>query len=197
MDRLEVATRGRSPLATLKAAAVEMRSYALERPALSVATLRAPNTDSPHWRQGYDRLQTFVADLLTKVGLLGVEAKHASRGLQSLARGFVVHELMNSFQDNASSDEAYECAVDMFVEGLQAVSAAKDYRPIGTATDFALPMEASSTGKTSEAIEELTHKSKVDHDGQTSERMRHQKTGRTLLDRHLVERDNRMLKVAR
>lgn len=193
MDRLEVVTRGKSPLAALKATAIEMRSYALERPALSAATLRAPNTDSRDWRQGYDRLQTFVADLLAKIGLFGVEAKHASRGLQSLARGFVVHELMNSFQDNASPDDAYECAVDMFVEGLQAVSAAKDYRPIDAATDFALPMEASSAGKT---IEELTHRSKADQDSQALERMHHQNTDRTLLDRQFVGRVDRTLKIA-
>jgi hypothetical protein len=104
---------------------------------------------------------------------------------------------MNSFQDNASPDDAYECAVDMFVEGLQAVSEAKNYSPIDAATDFALSMEASSAGKTSETIEGLTHKPKVDQDGQTSERVHHQKTGRTLSDRQLVDRDDRMLKIAR
>lgn len=141
VDRLRMACEGKSRQAALKAAAFEMRSYALERPALSAATLRAPNTASLEWRLGYNRLQNFIASLFAEYGLNSRAANQASYILQSLVRGFVVHQLMNSFYIATSYDDSYEVAIDMFIEGLQTIkrsTPAEAHRPISLATTLTL-----------------------------------------------------------
>src|SRR4051794_23312010 len=50
LDRLRNARKGRSSFAALRSVAIEMRQYAVERPAFWAAALRTPVTDCTEWR---------------------------------------------------------------------------------------------------------------------------------------------------
>ena len=76
-----------------------MRLYALERPALSAATFRTPTTDTPEWQAEVDQLRKFMISILSECGLRDKAADEALRILRSLVRGFVLHEVMDSFVD--------------------------------------------------------------------------------------------------
>jgi hypothetical protein len=118
LGRLQAACENKRSFEALKAAAHTMRWYALERPAMSAATFRTPTTDTAEWRAAVDDLRVFMAGILSECGLRGEAADQALRILRSLVRGFVVHEVMDSFFDPVSYDECYDNAIEMFIAGL-------------------------------------------------------------------------------
>jgi hypothetical protein len=118
LGRLEAACESKRSFEALKAAAHTMRLYALERPAMSAATFRTPTTDTAEWRAAVEDLRIFMAGILSECGLRGNAADEALRILRSLVRGFVVHEVMDSFYDSVSYDECFDHAVEMFMAGL-------------------------------------------------------------------------------
>jgi hypothetical protein len=118
LGRLQAACENKRSFEALKAAAHAMRLYALERPAMSAATFRTPTTDTAEWRAAVDDLRVFMAGILSECGLRGEAADQALRILRSLVRGFVVHEVMDSFFDPVSYEECYDNAIEMFIAGL-------------------------------------------------------------------------------
>jgi hypothetical protein len=118
LGRVQAACENKRSFEALKAAAPAMRLYALERPAMSAATFRTPTTDTAEWRAAVDDLRAFMAAILSECGLRGEAAEQALRVLRSLVRGFVVHEVMDSFFDPVSYDECYDNAIEMFIAGL-------------------------------------------------------------------------------
>ncbi|MGY4435211.1 hypothetical protein ACVWWO_007688 [Bradyrhizobium sp. F1.13.1] len=60
----------------------------------------------------------FMTQILSECGLRGTAADDALRILRSLVRGFVLHEVMDSFFDTPSYDGCYESAIEMFIAGL-------------------------------------------------------------------------------
>jgi hypothetical protein len=118
LGRLQAACENKRSFEALKAAARTMRLYALERPAMSAATFRTPTTDTAEWRAAVDDLRVFMAKILSECGLRGEAADQALRILRSLVRGFVVHEVMDSFFDPVSYEECYDNAIEMFIGGL-------------------------------------------------------------------------------
>jgi hypothetical protein len=118
LSRLQAACENKRSFAALRAAAHTMRLYALERPAMSAATFRTPTTDTAEWREAVDELRIFMVGILAECGLRGNAADEALRILRSLVRGFVVHEVMDSFFDPVSYDECYDRAIEMFIAGL-------------------------------------------------------------------------------
>lgn len=118
LSRLEAACENKKSFEALRAAAHTMRSYALERPAMSAATFRTPTTDTAEWRAAVDSLRAFMTGIISECGLGGKAADEALRILRSLVRGFVLHEVMDSFFDPASYDESYDNAIEMFIAGL-------------------------------------------------------------------------------
>jgi Tetracyclin repressor-like, C-terminal domain len=115
---LQAACENKRSFDALRAAAHTMRLYALERPAMSAATFRTPTTDTAEWRAAVDDLRVFMTGILSECGLRGKAADDALRILRSLVRGFVVHEVMDSFFDPVSYDECYANAIEMFIGGL-------------------------------------------------------------------------------
>jgi WHG domain-containing protein len=95
-----------------------MRRYALERPGMSAATFRTPETDSPEWRAAQMQLATVVFSVLAQLGVQGVNAFHALRIIRSFVRGFVLHEMGASFLEPLEHDASYELGIDMLIEGL-------------------------------------------------------------------------------
>src|SRR3954468_23356137 len=69
LARLQVACDNKCSLDALRAAALTMRLYALERPLLSAATFRTPTTDTPEWRAVVEDLRRFMSSILSECGL--------------------------------------------------------------------------------------------------------------------------------
>ena len=95
-----------------------MRRYALERPGMSAATFRTPETDSPEWRAAQMQIVAVVFSVFAQLGLHGEGAFHALRCLRSFVRGFVLHEMGASFLEPLEHDASYELGIDMFIAGL-------------------------------------------------------------------------------
>ena len=115
--RIEGEVKGKSGADALRAMALGMRSYALERPGLSAATFRNPIIDSPEWRAGSELAQT-VFGVFAQIGLEGEQAQHALRMLRSLVRGFVLNEMALSFSDSLDYERSFELAIEVFIQGL-------------------------------------------------------------------------------
>ena len=116
--RIEGEVEGKSGADALRAMALGMRSYALERPGLSAATFRNPVIDSPEWREAGSELAQTVFGVFAQIGLEGEQAQHALRMLRSLVRGFVLNEMALSFSDSLDYERSYELAIEVFIQGL-------------------------------------------------------------------------------
>jgi hypothetical protein len=97
-----------------------MRTYALERPGMSAATFRTPETDCAEWRAAQRELGSVVLSVFAELGVHGEQALHALRILRSLVRGFVLHEMGASFLEPLEHDVSYQLGIDMFIAGLAA-----------------------------------------------------------------------------
>jgi hypothetical protein len=95
-----------------------MRRYALERPGMSAATFRTPETDSPEWRAAQMQIVAVVFSVFAQLDVHGEGAFHALRCLRSFLRGFVLHEMAASFLEPLEHDASYELGIDMFIAGL-------------------------------------------------------------------------------
>ena len=123
LSRLQAACENKKSFEALRAAAHTMRSYALECPAMSAATFRTPITDTAEWRTAVDSLRVFMIGILSECGLREKAADEALRILRGLVRGFVLHEVMDSFFAPGSYDESYDNAIEMFLAGLPVLQA--------------------------------------------------------------------------
>ena len=120
-EAVERAIAGKSGAEALHAMMVAMRRYALDRPGMSAATFRTPETDSPEWRSASMELGAVVLGVFGQLGVRGDEAHHALRILRAIIRGFVLHEMASSFLEPLSHDQSYEATIRVFTEGLSAL----------------------------------------------------------------------------
>lgn len=122
---LKNARNSKSSFAALRAIAGEMRQFAIEHPGLAAAAFRTPATECPEWQQAYEGLREFMLAVFAECDLYGRKSDDALHILQSLVRGFALHELMNTFLHEYSYDETYERALDIFIAGLRAGETAR------------------------------------------------------------------------
>lgn len=120
LGRLENARNSKSSFSALRAIAGEMRRFAVEHPGLAAAAFRTPATNCPEGHQAYQELREFTLGVAAECNLDGREGDDVLHILRSLARGFALHELTNSFLHNYSYDETYERALDILIAGLRA-----------------------------------------------------------------------------
>ena len=120
--RLQEACEGRSGHEALTAAAHAMRSYALERPALAAVAFRTPPSDCHEWQEVYVQSREFFLSIFADCGLRGQAADQALHILRSLVRGFVLHEIMNTFLYIFSYEESFDCGMRVFIAGLPALA---------------------------------------------------------------------------
>ena len=120
-EAVEQAIAGKTGTDALRAMMVAMRRYALERPGMSAATFRTPETDSPEWRSAYMELGAVTLGVFGQLGVRGEQAQHALRIMRSLVRGFVLHEMSSSFLEPQTHEQSYELAIKVFTEGLSAL----------------------------------------------------------------------------
>lgn len=130
LPRLVAAREGKSSYDALIAVAHAIRRYALERPALSAAALRAAAADCEEWRDAHRRLHNFMMDVLGECGLQGEPAEAALTMLRSLVRGYVMHETMHTLVGVVSYDDAFDKALQVFVAGLPVFAHAAEDRSI-------------------------------------------------------------------
>jgi hypothetical protein len=112
------ARQGKTSYEALKAVSQAMRRFALARPGLSAAAFRSPTTDTPEWREAHEQLRKFMISIFAECGVHGRAAAEALQILRCLVRGFVLHEVMDSFLITYPYDESYEKAMDVFIAGL-------------------------------------------------------------------------------
>jgi hypothetical protein len=117
-EALERAIAGNTGADALRAMMLAMRRYALDRPGMSAATFRTPETDSPEWRAASMELGSVVLGVFGQLGVRGEQAQHALRILRSIVRGFVLHEMASSFLEPLGHDQSYELSIKVFTEGL-------------------------------------------------------------------------------
>jgi hypothetical protein len=117
-EAVEHAIAGKTGADALYAMMQAMRRYALDRPGMSAATFRTPETDSPEWRAAAMELGAVALGVFGQLGIRGEQAQHALRILRSLLRGFVLHEMGGSFIEPQSHDQSYDIAIKVFTEGL-------------------------------------------------------------------------------
>lgn len=117
-EAIEVGIAGKRGADAMRGLMQAMRAYALERPGMSAATFRTPETDCAEWRAPQRELATVVLGVFAELGVHGEQALHALRILRSLVRGFVLHEMGASFLDPLEHDVSYEFGIDMFIAGL-------------------------------------------------------------------------------
>jgi hypothetical protein len=117
-QHIEGGIAGKTGAGALRAAMLSMRRYAMERPGMSAATFRNPDTDSPEWRAAQMELVAIMFAIFSQLGIRGVQAQHALRVLRSFVRGFVLHEMGASFLDPLEHDQSYAIGIDIFIEGL-------------------------------------------------------------------------------
>jgi hypothetical protein len=117
-EAIEQGIAGKQGAEAMRGMIRAMRRYALERPGMSAATFRTPETDCAEWRAAQRDLGTVVLAVFDQLGVRGEEAQHALRMLRSIVRGFVLHEMGASFLEPLDHDRSYELGIDMFIEGL-------------------------------------------------------------------------------
>jgi hypothetical protein len=115
---IEADIAGRSGAEALRAAMMSMRRYAMDRPGMSAATFRNPETDSPEWRAAQMELGGIMFAIFAELGIRGEQAQHALRILRSFVRGFVMHEMGASFLEPLEYDQSYAIGVEIFIKGL-------------------------------------------------------------------------------
>ena len=115
---LEEGIAGKQGAEALRGLMQAMRAYALERPGMSAATFRSPETDCAEWRAAQRDLGAVVLSVFAELGVRDEQALHALRILRSFVRGFVLHEMGASFLEPLEHDVSYELGIDMFIAGL-------------------------------------------------------------------------------
>jgi len=119
--RLELDIGNATGNEAVRAMALAMRAFALERPGLSAATFRNSITDSPEWRREGELLGGVALRVFQSAGLNLEQGINALRILRALVRGFVLHEMAASFLETVDYDRLYAVAVDVFIRGLDAL----------------------------------------------------------------------------
>lgn len=121
--RLRTACEGKTAFDALKSVALEMRQFAMERPALWAAASRTPTTDCAEWRAGHEELCGLIKSVFAECGVQGQHAEDALYLLRSLVRGFAAHQILGSFLHVHSYDEIFERVVEIYVAGVRSVAA--------------------------------------------------------------------------
>ncbi len=113
---------GKSGPEALRAMAHAMRQFALNRPALTAATLQNIGEDgAARPMPAASELNAVALKILALHKVTGESARHALRMLKSLVRGFTLHEMTASYRESLDYERSFEFAVDVFIEGIPAL----------------------------------------------------------------------------
>jgi AcrR family transcriptional regulator len=124
-ERLESAAIGQAGPAGLLAVAQAYRSYIKENPGLYLNSLRASgkqDVPDPEQQAGEERAVRVVLVMFASLGLGGVDAIHAARGLRSAVHGFATLEIAGGFGLPVDLDESFARLIGLIVMGLKRLS---------------------------------------------------------------------------
>jgi len=122
-DRLARAAIGKSADDAVMAIGHAYRAFALERPGLFAAAVRAPRLDNPAWLDASRAAVETVLAVLDAYDLTADEALHAVRGLRSLVHGFAVIESGGGFGLPLDLDISFDYLLRLFTLGLRSAHA--------------------------------------------------------------------------
>jgi AcrR family transcriptional regulator len=118
--RMLRAAAGKARQEALVAIGLAYRDFAIERPGLYAASVRAPAPgDTEHQQVGDETVATIIA-VLSGFGLKGDDALHATRGLRAIIHGFVSLEAAGGFRMALDLEESLTRLLAAFAAGLVA-----------------------------------------------------------------------------
>jgi hypothetical protein len=116
-QRIEYATRGKDGADALRAMALVMRNYALERPGLSAACFRSLMRHGDKWPAD-DELAPALSGIFARLHLTGEQARCVLSAFRILAYGSALEEMTSSFSESLECERTYELVIDAFIRGL-------------------------------------------------------------------------------
>jgi hypothetical protein len=102
----------------VRACAVAMRGYILDRPGMASATWLTPTAKDAAWSAAAESAAFYLRKAFCECGLQGEAVTHAMRLLRSLVRGYVVHEMANAFVKPIDCQRSFDLGVSVFINGL-------------------------------------------------------------------------------
>lgn len=118
IDRISIATVGKSNADALRGAARAYRDYAKDHPGRYAASVIAPPADDERHTANSDRLLQIMFAILGGFDLTRHDAIDAIRSFRAITHGFVSLELAGGFGLPQSVDASFERLVDTFIRGL-------------------------------------------------------------------------------
>ncbi len=117
-ERLGRAAVGLAGEEAVGALANAYRAYALQRPGIYAASLRAPDPQDPDWQAAGERVVAIVLASFAGFGLRADDALHGVRGLRSALHGFVGLEAAGGFGLPLDLDESFQRLIRAYLWGL-------------------------------------------------------------------------------
>jgi AcrR family transcriptional regulator len=118
-ERITQAAVGRSGADAVTEIAHAYRRFALDRPGLYAASLRAPAPDDTELTAASDAIVNVLVRIMAAWDLHRDDAIHAIRGLRALMHGFASLETAGGFGIPLDLDESYDRAVRAVIAGLE------------------------------------------------------------------------------
>jgi AcrR family transcriptional regulator len=119
---------GKSSADAVRAVVHAYRACALASPGVYMAALPTPPKGDRAWNAAKDRIFDTLRRVLHGFGFEGDEEIHATRGLRSLAHGFVSLELSGALKHPVDREESLEWLISVFIDGLEARAKQKHRR---------------------------------------------------------------------
>jgi AcrR family transcriptional regulator len=125
LDRLRLATIGKSGAEAIIALADAYRSYAREMPGRYALTLRAPDPGDSAVVAVAQQVVDVCRAVLTPYKLGEEDDIHAIRGLRSIVQGFISLEMAGGFGMPVDTDASFHWLINLYIAGLSRSAAAE------------------------------------------------------------------------
>lgn len=102
----------------VRATADAVRTFAVARPGVYLATVHSAALDDPELTTAGERVIEIFMAVLRGYRLEGDEVVHAMRVLRNVIHGFVLVESAHGFRDTRSVDDSFKRLIDILVLGL-------------------------------------------------------------------------------
>ena len=119
LDRIRLATIGKSGAEAIIALADAYRSYAREMPGRYAVTLRAPDPGDQAVGAVAQQVVDVCRAVLAPYKLGEEDAIHAIRGLRSIVQGFIWLEMAGGFGMPVDTEASFHWLINLFINGLR------------------------------------------------------------------------------
>jgi len=118
LDRVRLATIGKSGAEAIIALAGAYRTYAKQTPGRYALTLQAPPPGDQEAQAAAQQVVEVVLAVLAAYKLRDEDAIHAIRGLRSIVQGFITLEMAGGFGIPVDTEASFYWLIQLFVDGL-------------------------------------------------------------------------------